>query len=411
MDINNENFKDNFLDMLFQISSSEFVTISIQTSGAAPKPDNKGGPETLQMRYLATRAAARKYQVLQLGITCVQAIPDQPSQTFNMVPYNITITPVVSETLPIDRSFSMQSSRLAALHRVGFELSGPFDAGVPYISRAEELEARRLVEAASAAYERRAPAERLDDKDRAFVGRVRAEIQEWLVEPEALAGLRIVSRTTRWRDMAPPRGEDGGGAGEPLTARDMRIVCALLDDEFPGLYARAAPGGGGLVVDGVALGAEAGARGERRAWRARNRVSAEVGVRWLVEALVGGERLGAVTVEDFPGDCEENRARLKAAVANFADRRPVVVGHGLFEQIAFLCENFLWELPDTVARFADMVSRIWPMVVDTEYVVSQWFAVDGRATASLDFVEAALSEEEEPVTCKSRSTLRSNTSR
>ena len=80
-------------------------------------------------------------------------------------------------------------------------------------------------------------------------------------------------------------------------------------------------------------------------------------------------------------------------------RRPVLVGHGLFEDVIYLCENFLWELPATVDEFAGMVGG-WPMVVNTQYMASQWFTADGPEAASLGQVEEALCEKEGPVICE-----------
>ena len=406
MDITQENFKERLLDILANIASSDFVTLDLLVSGKPPRTadtPNRDNRQTLQARYDDTRAAAQRFQVLQLGITCVQESDDQPTQTFLLRTYNIDVSPLVTPNLDLDRFFDCQSTTLSAAARTGFDMGVALESGARYLSRAEESAARARIENKAMSEAEALPDIVLDAShadDRAFVDRVRDEVHDWLGlrkcdECRPASCFRVVSRTRRWKEVGPL----GVSRDERLGARERRLVCQMLRDLFPGVVARKIAGGSLLVgVRGVE--GEEGAARERRVWLGRRKVGRGVGMRWVVEALVGGQRLRGIRVDDLPGDPKENAARLEEVVRLLAEKRPVLVGHGLFEDVIYLCENFLWELPATVDEFAGMVGDVWPMVVDTRYMASQWFTADGAEAASLRQVEEALCEQEEPIICE-----------
>ena len=85
MDINNSNFNSSLLSLLRAISKAHFVAIDLELSGIPShqihKPriagNRRTGKATLQERYEDTKEAAEKYQVLQVGITCVEEHKDR----------------------------------------------------------------------------------------------------------------------------------------------------------------------------------------------------------------------------------------------------------------------------------------------------------------------------------------------
>lgn len=75
MDVNRGSFYPLLLDILTDISESHFVSIDLELSGVPSKESwAKGGAgkPTLQERYLEVKEAAEKYQILQIGLTCVE---------------------------------------------------------------------------------------------------------------------------------------------------------------------------------------------------------------------------------------------------------------------------------------------------------------------------------------------------
>lgn len=90
MDVNCSNFQNLLPSVLDALATAHFVTIDLELSGIPGQQMNQSrvfgegssGKPTLQQRYEETRAAAERYQVLQLGITCVKEDLDRGTWTF-----------------------------------------------------------------------------------------------------------------------------------------------------------------------------------------------------------------------------------------------------------------------------------------------------------------------------------------
>jgi poly(A)-specific ribonuclease len=124
----------------------------------------------------------------------------------------------------------------------------------------------------------------------------------------------------------------------------------------------------------------------------------EVGLRWVVEALVCGQGITGLPIGYLPGSVVDNMAKLAEIVEKLEKKRPVIVGYNLFVDLIYLCQNFLFDLPLRVGEFAALVRDTWPMVVDTKYMATQWLTVDGLST--LEQVEEELADLTEPVICE-----------
>ena len=92
MDVDCHSFKGQLPLILQAISHSRFVSFDLELSGIPTKQHNRsrhviqdeGGQKTLQQRYKETKAAAERFQVLQLGLTCVEEDAERgrlPQQT------------------------------------------------------------------------------------------------------------------------------------------------------------------------------------------------------------------------------------------------------------------------------------------------------------------------------------------
>lgn len=75
MDIGPRNFLNQLPTILNAIAEAHFVAIDLELSGIPTRKPRAPGEDivkpNLQSRYEETKLAAEKYQVLQLGITCV----------------------------------------------------------------------------------------------------------------------------------------------------------------------------------------------------------------------------------------------------------------------------------------------------------------------------------------------------
>lgn len=76
MDIDSQRFYPHLLQVLKHISNATFITFDLEMSGISIRQRHGVGARTakptMQQQYEETKEAAEKYQILQLGITCVE---------------------------------------------------------------------------------------------------------------------------------------------------------------------------------------------------------------------------------------------------------------------------------------------------------------------------------------------------
>ena len=187
MDVNREDWPYMLQPMLTALSNAHFVSIDLELSGISTKAsraadDDTARKQTLQERYTEMKAAAEKYQVLQLGITIVRE--DVERGVYIARPYNLYLDPVLKERLNIDRTFSFQSSSVDFLLMHGFSIDGPFYKGLPYLSREEES---RAIKGERARLDRNniADIQLGNDEHEALelVKNVRQKVRKWLSLP------------------------------------------------------------------------------------------------------------------------------------------------------------------------------------------------------------------------------------
>ena len=85
MDVEWSNFRAQLPSVLRAISQSRFVALDLELSGIPSRQPKKprdpsrdeGGKQTLQERYEETKDAAERFQILQLGLTCVEENMDR----------------------------------------------------------------------------------------------------------------------------------------------------------------------------------------------------------------------------------------------------------------------------------------------------------------------------------------------
>lgn len=89
MDIGPRAFLHQLPTILNAIADAHFVAIDLELSGIPSKKPRAAGEDSrkpnLQSRYEETKMAAEKYQVLQLGITCVGEDRDKGTQAFHQL--------------------------------------------------------------------------------------------------------------------------------------------------------------------------------------------------------------------------------------------------------------------------------------------------------------------------------------
>jgi len=80
MEVNGLAFQSQLPSILGAISRSKFVAFDLELSGIPGRQTGQArapgrgedGKQTLQERYQETKKAAERYQIIQLGLTCVE---------------------------------------------------------------------------------------------------------------------------------------------------------------------------------------------------------------------------------------------------------------------------------------------------------------------------------------------------
>lgn len=89
MDIGPKTFLNQLPTILNAIAEAHFVAIDLELSGIPTRKPRAPGEDimkpNLQSRYEETKLAAEKYQVLQLGITCVGEDRDKGTYAFYLL--------------------------------------------------------------------------------------------------------------------------------------------------------------------------------------------------------------------------------------------------------------------------------------------------------------------------------------
>ncbi|KAL8690752.1 MAG: hypothetical protein Q9218_003873 [Villophora microphyllina] len=392
MDVSRHTFHSLLPSLIAAIADAHFVAIDLELSGIPGQQINKPraagtrveGKPSLQERYAETKKAAEKYQVLQLGITC--AGENRNRGVYVVRPYNFFLNPVPDERMNIERTISFQSGAVDFLLKNNFRMDGPFLEGVPYFSRAEEAAARRL-DAEQKDRARMVDIKIRDAEAESFMRRVREEVLSWknrlLPLPDFL-------------NIAPIGHERQDFRGTGLNNYQKALVHQYIRTEHPDLTTISRPG----FIQIVAYDEEREDNEQQfRAQKFEERVAKQIGLRWLVEAIHGGNLSGIDTYAftSVVGDKSDVvSSRLSNLRKQLMGRSTVLVGHNLFLDLIYFYACFFGLLPDRVEDFQRIIHEIFPRIIDTKYLATHSLDNPALARSSLEELDAGLSKQEQP---------------
>lgn len=188
---------------------------------------------------------------------------------------------------------------------------------------------------------------------------------------------------------------------EPLSAFERRLVHQIVRAEFPELQTSSSKGD---FVQ-VRLRDEEEQTAIRAALHQRldTAISAQVGFRWIAEAMAGGDLSGlepGPTPHGIDGDPSTTtpKAYQKRFIQirnSLKNRKNVLVGHNCFMDLVFFYNQFFGELPDTAKEFQRLIHELFPTVIDTKYIATR---DHGRWRSSqLWQIDEALESQAKPV--------------
>ncbi|KAL9015273.1 MAG: hypothetical protein Q9173_000071 [Seirophora scorigena] len=411
MDITRQTFPNQLPYLIAAIANAHFVAIDLELSGIPGKQINElkprsNGLPSLQQRYEETKKAAEQYQVLQLGITCVGENRDRgtdfppAAMSFSPVsdfllgvyvvrPYNFFLNPVPDEKMNVERIFSYQSGAVNFLLNHGFRMEAPFSEGVPYLSRTEEFIARyRAAQRQDKGNVGNMQIQATDTGNLELLQRLRQEVVAWKNRTTPMPDFLNFSAVGYDQALHPERG---------LNSFQRRLVHHYIETEHPDLVTITRQG----FIQIVAYDQEReDATQEYRKNVFEEKVAKQIGLRWLVEAICGGD-LSAINPHSF---YTTNKVRREKVAADFISVRKqlkgkstVLVGHNLFLDLIYFHACFFGPLPDQVEDFQWMIHGLFPRIIDTKYLATHNMANPALARSSLEELDEKLSNHLEPV--------------
>jgi poly(A)-specific ribonuclease len=89
MDVDHEHYRKELLPILRNIANADFVTFDLEMSGITTRPKFSSGDHshdvgkpTLEQQYQELKSAAEIFQILQIGITCVEVDREKGEPSF-----------------------------------------------------------------------------------------------------------------------------------------------------------------------------------------------------------------------------------------------------------------------------------------------------------------------------------------
>ncbi|KFY74113.1 hypothetical protein V499_05838 [Pseudogymnoascus sp. VKM F-103] len=402
MEVDQQHFWHELLPILKAISTASFVTVDVEMSGISTKlrysPGgrfNEIGKPSLQQQYEDTKEAAERYQVLQIGLTCVEE--DWKNGVYTARPYNFNINPLLEDgdKLDIYRDITFSSSSMHFLRKNCFDIGAVFTKGISYISRKEQTQARQAF---------------LERQNR------NSTIPDIEIGPGDQVALDFYRNARRqlleWTDSKNKDERDAMGfynVSVPggLSGYQRRLVYQLVRTEFKQYRAFLPKKNADFVqVEKMDTVKEAKIAASKVIAN-ETQLSKQVGFRYIFEALAGGD-LSAIAPNWFcvnaAGqsafiDTSLKKLELSSLAKALAAKSRVLVGHNLFTDLIFLYHTFIGKLPPTVTEFQEEIHALFPMVIDTKYMATRDKLIDSRQSSSLQDLHQDLKSQRIPDIC------------
>lgn len=342
MEVDATSFPYKLLGLLINISEADFVSFDFELSGIPSRLPNKKprrGPFTLEDRYAETKEGADRYQILQVGLTCGRF--DYIANKYILRPYNINLSPLLSERLDIEREVSLQTGAITFLLGCGFDIAKPFTHGVQYLSRDEAARAKKMawdrLDKTNQPADLQLKAGDVDSLD--FLRRVREAIETWRKGTKD-DSLTITTHTGLKDKPAKPA----------ISRFEKRLVHQLVRAEYPDLVTL----GRNECINIIGLDPVREADNTARLKkRVKEQIGRQTGFRWVFEALAQGDvehadaldllqQTGGVVIN---GDKQGIEASYDRAIERLKTRQPVLVGHNMFTDIVYFYRTFVGPLP------------------------------------------------------------------
>ncbi|KAF4783741.1 hypothetical protein HER10_EVM0013300 [Colletotrichum scovillei] len=282
MEVSSENFWRQLPKILLSIAKSRYVAIDVEMTGIMDKgSENRYDNSTNQQTYESAKNIASKFNVFELGITCVDKLSDG---TYKTETYSFTVSPYLhtetraDETFVkgLDRSLSVSYNTLKFLRSEGIRLEKIYGNCVPYLSRQEARLATRQMERRQEPWDARDHGYNEEDEGLdTFSIYVLVTIENWLYTDPWM-------RATDIKILLP------NSESKKLMSVYEQIVRRKAQELVPHMGCRLWNHGTTVVISRRDDGQEAKRR-ESLEDDLNASLSKYTGIRLIIEALVGGK--------------------------------------------------------------------------------------------------------------------------
>lgn len=124
------------------------------------------------------------------------------------------------------------------------------------------------------------------------------------------------------------------------------------------------------------------------------KLTRQIGLRWLVEAMVRGDLSPIVpwNLQPVLAESKDRKPQFIGLFDRLKEKRTVLVGHNVFMDLVYFYACFFGKLPDQVEEFQRIVHDLFPIVVDTKYLATHSSDNPARSRSSLEDLDEELAE-------------------
>ena len=132
----------------------------------------------------------------------------------------------------------------------------------------------------------------------------------------------------------------------------------------------------------------------------REKLNRQIGLRWIVEGMVGGD-LSPIDVKGLESTVEGRADTVAQDFNKLRDKlktkRTILVGHNVFLDLVYFYKCFFGQLPDRVEEFQDLMHQLFPVIIDTKYLATHNVVNPGLSKSALEDLDNELSKLPVPV--------------
>ncbi|KAI1116107.1 CAF1-domain-containing protein [Nemania sp. NC0429] len=394
MTVDYSNFWQKLPALMGGLVDSRWVAIDLEMTGISttgrPIPSNS----TPQEAYRLVKEVAEMYQIIQIGFTFCKY--NNSSSRYETKTIECQVSPLFHPgiganilTRTLNRTFTTSATTYAFLKNCNFPLDTVINAGIPYLSREEEAKVK--AKGIPMFSDTQVDFTKLTGKALNFYRFYREKILSTVqnVHPRYHQGINILIQRP----------------GRPLSSLEIKIIHSIVQKDFPFLVAMISDTGVANVVWANP--------GQEVVVQHMNtmEVNKYIGIRNVIDALAGEDFAKNIAPDWFPL-CTYNWGIARVHGSNrpgFSDvsdmqqvqailknQSPILVGHNLFYDLAFIYRTFFGRLPDTLDEFLSAIHKLFPRIIDTKYMFNK-SQPNGDPTLSLQSLHKMYCKNEFPI--------------